>query len=1305
MLSLRCGSISLIKNWHGLIMLDIRKEWVVFMNWIWTPDWRFADNEEAQFVCFRKVIEVNSAIHGCNIKISADSRYKLYVNNCFVQEGPAKGGRNTWYFDYADIGAYMKRGKNVLAVIVLRYPEASNKRNASLHRTPYPCLFIEGGMELAGGERIEVSGESGWKCFHDRNIQIVSKEIMPAPLHILEEAAGNPLLYGWMQESYSDEAWEDAKPYGITEFIQGYTEGPFAMEERKIPYQRHTPGRFKNVLCIRHKEPDARNDRDVQEEWNRMLAGEGCVEIPAGQKLSVEIDAGEEMTGFLKLHLLKGAGAKITLKCAECYGCFSEGSSSNPDIPLKRDRTDFKNGTLFGYEDVYLCAGSGSPENPEVYEPFWFRTFRFLGVTVETGNEPLLIEALDYTETGYPLEIKTKIETSDCSLRDIWDISARTLQRCMHETYMDCPFFEQLQYIMDSRSQILYTYMTAADDRLARQCMDDLRKSQRPDGLLNSCAPSCTNSVIPGFSIYYILMVYDHMMYFGDQDLVRLHMPAVEGILNCFGRNLAENGLIKAIGGPLMRSRYWAFIDWAEDWDTGVPPAIGKGYLTMDSLLYLYGLMHAASLLEYIGRFEDAKICLRRAEAVRQSVRKNCIGREGLLMDGPGSREYSVHCQIFAVLTDTVNETEGKRLLQLTLHQPEAAQCSVAMSFYLFRALQKTGWYEATNQVWETWREMIRRNMTTCVESETEPRSDCHAWGAVALYELPAAILGVQPAEPGFQKIAVRPVSGYLDYARGQVATPKGMVYVEWEKKEDGNLDVRYKVPQGVEVVSMKKKQIYNPFLPLNEYIPDGEPHVFGDRVYLFGSHDKEGGDAYCMLDYAGYSAPVTDLTDWKYEGMIYKAEQDPYYSEERKYIYAPDAVQGNDGRYYLYYCLVGGEDCISVAVCDTPMGKYEYYGHVRNADGSIFKRFVPGDPAVINDDGVIRLYFGWSLAVPEEMLEAQIAESRENRIDFEEKMIQAQMMLFKKSREEIVNEPEGVMGANAVELAEDMVTIASEPVRIVPGQFAAKGTSFEGHAFYEGSSIRKIRGVYYFIYSSQWNHELCYATSTFPDRDFVYGGTIISNGDIGYQGRKPEARLNTTGTNHGSIECINGQWYVFYHRGTHATDYSRQACAEPIHILPDGKIMQVEITSCGLNYGPLLAAGEYPAAIACNITNGRMPHIQFDKISEGIPNVTHVRDERYITGIQDGTSIGFKYFRFEGPMILTVKVRGKGTGKFNVSDGTEILAEIPILPAKEWKERSAAIEAQGTGALYFTYEGSGEIEFLSFRFDNSSLK
>jgi len=174
----------------------------------------------------------------------------------------------------------------------------------------------------------------------------------------------------------------------------------------------------------------------------------------------------------------------------------------------------------------------------------------------------------------------------------------------------------------------------------------------------------------------------------------------------------------------------------------------------------------------------------------------------------------------------------------------------------------------------------------------------------------------------------------------------------------------------------MNKNQVYNPFLPINEYIPDGEPHVFGDRIYLFGSHDKEGGDTYCMLDYVGYSAPVKDLSDWSYEGIIYRVEQDPNYSDERKYMYAPDVVRGNDNRFYLYYGLAGtGSDGgfsgpISVAVSDTPAGKYEYYGYVKNPDGSLFNRFIPFDPGLINDDGTIRLYYGWSLSVPAAMVD-----------------------------------------------------------------------------------------------------------------------------------------------------------------------------------------------------------------------------------------------------------------------------------------------------------------------------------------------
>ena len=151
-------------------------------------------------------------------------------------------------------------------------------------------------------------------------------------------------------------------------------------------------------------------------------------------------------------------------------------------------------------------------------------------------------------------------------------------------------------------------------------------------------------------------------------------------------------------------------------------------------------------------------------------------------------------------------------------------------------------------------------------------------------------------------------------------------------------------------------------------YIPDGEPHIFGDRIYLFGSHDKEGGDTFCELDYEFFSAPLDDLNNWSSKGINYSARQDALYSEKRPYLYAPDVVRGNDGKYYLYYCLAGNKGDggyhgpISVAVCDTPDGKYEYLGYVKNQDGTEFNKFVCFDPAVMNDNGAIRLYYGTAM-------------------------------------------------------------------------------------------------------------------------------------------------------------------------------------------------------------------------------------------------------------------------------------------------------------------------------------------------------
>ncbi len=454
--------------------------------------------------------------------------------------------------------------------------------------------------------------------------------------------------------------------------------------------------------------------------------------------------------------------------------------------------------------------------------------------------------------------------------------------------------------------------------------------------------------------------------------------------------------------------------------------------------------------------------------------------------------------------------------------------------------------------------------------------------------------------------------------------------------------------------------QIYNPYLPLHEYIPDGEPHVFDGRVYIYGSHDREGGYTFCMDDYVTYSADVNDLTNWRYEGVIYKARQDPEYPQ-KKYMYAPDVVKGNDGKYYLYYCMsgdygVGGyTGSLHVAVSDLPAGPFTFLGEVKYKDGRVMKDYVCFDPAAMNDEGTIRIYYGtWY--------------DFEEREDFtkESEYVLREMEMFGRTQEEILsyierpescqdegcrNQKDSIMGAVMLTLEDDMLTVKEAPHHILP--YRVKETSFAKHPFFEAASMRKVGDTYYFIYSSMQNHELCYATSKYPDHDFVFGGTIVSNGDIGYDGRMPEKKHNMTGTTHGSIIQLADKWYVFFHRLTHKSDYSRQACAEEIQIAGDGKIAQVELTSCGLNGGPLLSKGyTYPAAIACILTNGHMPHGSNSIYKESFPNVNHLGEERFLAEICNDTLIGYKYFAMEKVQGVTLTYRLEYEGNKPVYEG-----------------------------------------------------
>ncbi|MBP3913847.1 MAG: family 78 glycoside hydrolase catalytic domain, partial [Lachnospiraceae bacterium] len=643
--------------------------------WYTTTDFISADASVPRLVYFFGTVRY-SGNGPFPARISADGRYKLYVNDAFVQAGPLKGDDQVHYYDETDLTGYLHAGENTVTVILLNYPADRHYGNHSIFRSGTPRMYFR---------LPEDAQEIRWRTFTDRSVSIVPEEEGFAPLCI--------------HETHS------AKSEDPADSRQLLTSPAIPVPAGELP---------------RHLLPENLLPRDIP--FAVKIPHEFSLpfrEIPAGTEKTFVLDAGEEMCAYLSLAMSGGKGAQVELLYAECYtgdGC-------------RTHRTDSVNGHLKGYTDRYEVNGA---EN-ERFEPFWFRTFRFIRVSVRTAEEPLKLGPFSYTETGYPLSVRTQLpETSDRSLTSVWDISLRTLRRCMHDTYMDCPFYEQLCYTMDTRSEILYTYAVSGDDRLARRAILDFARAGHPSGLLNCSYPNVNENIIPGFSLYYILMVHDHMMYFGDRELIRKVLPTIERILSYFEENVQADGLVGKVGGINGKGPQWSFIDWSAPWmeTTGMPSAGLFGPLTIESLLLIMALQAASELMEYVGDTDRSRTYRVKADEIRKSVRRECMNADGMITDGPGRPELSQHCQVFGILSGVLSAEEGKRNLLKADADPEAAKCSVAMMFYLFRALEKTGLYDQTDRYWNLWRKMVEDGCTTSIEGENYARSECHAWGA-----------------------------------------------------------------------------------------------------------------------------------------------------------------------------------------------------------------------------------------------------------------------------------------------------------------------------------------------------------------------------------------------------------------------------------------------------------------------------------------------------------------------------------------------------------------------------------------------
>lgn len=393
-----------------------------------------------------------------------------------------------------------------------------------------------------------------------------------------------------------------------------------------------------------------------------------------------------------------------------------------------------------------------------------------------------------------------------------------------------------------------------------------------------------------------------------------------------------------------------------------------------------------------------------------------------------------------------------------------------------------------------------------------------------------------------------------------------------------------------------------NPYLPRWEYIPDGEPRVFGERVYVYGSHDRMDSIDFCDSKLKVWSAPLNDLGKWVCHGDIFRTAdgENPADTDwTNNLLFAPDVVE-RGGKYYLYAYIVGAKGC--VAVSDKPEGpfkllsKYVYDIPNHYDDGTFI------DPGVlVDDDGRVYIYCGYQ-------------------------------------------------GSYMCELKPNMYEAVegSYKLDIIPTE--------KPHAFFEACSPRKIGSTYYLIYSPQTGSRLDYATSDSPTGPFAYRGTIIDNG-VDYPG----------GNNHGSVCCVNGQWYIFYHRMTNGTIMSRRGCVERIEILPDGTIPQVEMTSMGFDEA-LNPYEPTPAETACVLKGGCF-------VTER--NIF----ERPVTNITDGCEMGWRYFDFgedniSKTMGMRIKVRGMGS-----RGSLRIFADSPEneIGCAEFAEGDAVLSARAS--------------------------
>jgi hypothetical protein len=715
---------------------------------------------------FRRTFELASRPAQFVVHVTGDNRYQLFVNGERVVWGPARGDLNHWRFETVDIAPYLKPGKNLLAALVWNFGQYAPEAQV----TDRTAFLLQGDTQ---GERI-ADTSAQWKCL--RNLAYKPLHYTHAQMRGYfvagpgDRVDGASYPWGWADPDYDDSKWAQAQTDGRWSGApRDSRDAPnrWLLVPRNIPLMEETTQR---LASLRRS-----TGVSVPADFPRKAA---AFTVPANTRARLLVDQSHLTTAYPELIVTGGKGAAIEVGYAESL--FANGSRE------KGNRNEVEGKTFVGYYDVFVSDGG----KQRTYRPLWWRTYRYIDLAIETRDEPLTIEDFRGTYVGYPFKFNARFDAQSERLNKILEVGWRTARLDAHETYMDCPYYEQLQYVGDTRIQALVSYYNSGDGRLAKNCIEQVNDSRTAEGATMSRAPTRQQQYIPPFSLWWIGMVHDYWMYQADAGFVRGMLPGVRAVLSFFSKYEKPNG-------GLGRLPWWNYVDWA--WkNSGVPPMDADGSSAALDLQLLLALDWAAELEETLGSKWQALEYRQTANKLRATVRdRYWDSSRQLFSDTPLKQEFSQQTNSLAVLAHVVEGESARALVNRILSDSSITQCTYYFRHYLHSAVNRVGEGDRYLELLGEWDRMLARGLTTWAETPEPTRSDCHAWSSSPNYELFRTVLGIDSAAPGFKRVIIRPFVGKLTRVSGSIPHPDGEVSVSLVHV-DARLEAEVKLPGGV---------------------------------------------------------------------------------------------------------------------------------------------------------------------------------------------------------------------------------------------------------------------------------------------------------------------------------------------------------------------------------------------------------------------------------------------------------------------------------------------------------------------------